>query len=57
MKSARTKRCPWCHGTGRDNEEPRYRCPDCNGRGRVEVCDECDEVNENCQCKEEDIYD
>lgn len=46
-----SRRCPWCHGSGRECVERdgrgslSYRCPDCEGTGRIvpEIEQEYDE--------------
>jgi len=49
--------CKWCKGSGRIQEckgDPVFKCPDCYGTGKAQICDECGEVTELCNCPEEE---
>lgn len=30
-------RCPFCNGTGRDEQDPAWQCPHCDGEGTEDV--------------------
>lgn len=48
--------CRYCRGSGRTQEcrfDPVFVCDACDGSGKLQICSECGEREENCECEDE----